>query len=202
MKTINMKTKKTAILKNAALVALAIILGCWGCGNRNSISNNKKGKTEEAETVKVPDMDIFAASLFGNLEAINAHIRASTDLNQKDEYGSTPLIIASTFGKNDVAIALINAGADLNLKSDEGSTPLHTAAFFCRTEIVNALIDKGADKTLKNAYGSTPYESVAASFEVVKPVYEQISKDLGPLGLKLDFERIEKTRPVIAEMLK
>jgi hypothetical protein len=195
-----MKTKIKVTFKRPAFFVLAIILGCWGCGNRNSSLNNIKGKTEEA--VKAPDMDIFAAALFGNLEVINGHVRAGTDLNQKDEYGSTPLIIATTFGKNDLAIALINAGADLNLKSDEGSTPLHTAAFFCRAEIVNVLIDKGADKTLKNAYGSTPYESVAAPFEVVKPIYEQISKDLGPLGLKLDFDRIEKTRPVIAEMLK
>lgn len=196
-----MKTKIKVTFKKPAVLMLAIILGCWGCGNPNSNSNNT-GKTEEAEAVKAPDMDIFTSALFGNLEAINDHIRAGTDLDQKDEYGSTPLIIATTFGKNDVAIALINGGADLNLKSDEGSTPLHTAAFFCRTEVVNALLGKGADKTLKNAYGSTPYESVAVSFEVVKPVYEQISKDLGPLGLKLDFNRIEKTRPVISEMLK
>jgi hypothetical protein len=197
-----MKTKIKVTFKKPAVLILAIILGCWGCGNRDGNSSNKEGKTAEAETVKAPDMDIFAAALFGNLEAINGHIRAGTDLNQKDEYGSTPLIIATTFGKNDVAIALINAEANLNLKSEEGSTPLHTAAFFCRTEIVKALLENGADKTLKNAYGSTPYESVTAPFDIVKPVYDQISKDMGPLGLKLDYDRIEKTRPVIAEILK
>jgi hypothetical protein len=197
-----MKTIITVTFMKTAVVLLVINLGYWGCGNKQGGSDIDEGQAVEAEKVKAPDMDIFAAALFGNLEAINGHIRAGTDLNQKDEYGSTPLIIATTFGKNGVAIALINAGADINLKSDEGSTPLHTAAFFCRKEVVNALLEKGADKTLKNAYGSTPFESVAAPFDVVKPIYDQISKDLGPLGLKLDYGLIQKTRPVIAEMLK
>ena len=186
----------------ATLFLLAIIIGCWGCRNQQVKSGDDKNQTDESKVVEVPEMNIFAAALMGDIKAINDHIKAGTDLNQKDEYGSTPLIIAATFGKKDVSIALINAGADLNLKSDEGSTPLHTAAFFCRTEVVNALLEKGADKSIKNAYGSTPYESVAAPFEVVKPIYEQISRDLGPLGLRLDYGRIEKTRPVIAEMLK
>ena len=197
-----MKTIITETIKKTAILMLSVVLGCGGCGNRQGESGKKKNQTAETETVNAPDVDIFTAALFGNLKAIKDHIRAGTDLNQKDEYGSTPLIIATTFGKNDVAIALINAGADLNLKSDEGSTPLHTAAFFCRTEIANALLKKGADKTLKNAYGSTAYESVTTPYEVVKPIYDQISKDLGPLGLKLDYHQIEKTRPVIAEMLK
>ncbi len=198
MKTIiEMKFNKTAFL------VLVIILGCWGCINQQGGNKvNDKDQIAESKKVKVPAMDIFTAALTGNIEAINGHIKAGTDLNQKDEFGSTPLNIASTFGKTDVAIALINAGASLDLKSNEGSTPLHTAAFFCRTEVVNALLERGADKTIKNNYGSTAYESVAGPFETVKPVYDQISRDLGQLGLKLDYSRIEKTRPVIAEMLK
>jgi hypothetical protein len=36
----------------------------------------------------------------------------------------------------------------------------------------------------------------------VKPIYDQISRDLGALGLKLDYDRLEKTRPVVAKMLE
>jgi ankyrin repeat protein len=197
-----MKSIITVTFRKTAIIMLSIILGCSGCGNRQSGAANERSQTIETGTVETPDMDIFTAALLGNLKAINNHIKAGTDLNQKDEYGSTPLIIAATFGKTDVAIALIDAGADLNLKSDEGSTPLHTAAFFCRKEITNALLEKGADKTLKNAYGSTPYESVTAPYEAVKPIYDQIAKDLGPLGLKLDYDQIQKNRLMIAEMLK
>jgi hypothetical protein len=58
------------------------------------------------------------------------------------------------------------------------------------------------DKTLRNSYGSTPLEAVSAPFEMVKPAYEQMNKDLGPFGLKLDYTELEETRPVVAEMLK
>ena len=197
-----MKTKILSSSIRACAIGLVITFSVLGCGNRQGSSNNKTGQAAEKEAGTVPSMDIFTAALFGNLDAINDHIKAGADLNMKDEYGSTPLIIAITFGKTDVATALINAGCDLDMQSNDGSTPLHTAAFLCRTEIVKALLEKGADKTIKNNYGSTPYESVVVPFDNVRPVYEQIARDLGPLGLKLNYDRIKETRPVIAEMLK
>ena len=168
--------------------------------------NSKHGSNKEEKSVQkkiaAPRMDIHAAAFMGNLDAINQHIKAGTDLNKKDDYGSTPLITATLFDRTDAALLLIKAGADVNMTNAEGSTALHTAAFFCRTEIVKALLEKGADKNIRNIYGSTPLESVAGPFEDVRAVYERIGKDLGPLGMKLDYERLEKTRPVIAEMLQ
>jgi ankyrin repeat protein len=139
----------------------------------------------------------------GNLEALKQHIAAGTDLNEKDPFGgSSPLITAGVFGKTDEAKVLIEAGADINFKNNDGSTALHTAAFFCRPEIVKMLLDKKADKSIKNKYGATPYESVASPFAEVKSAYDMMGQVLGPMGLKLDYEYIEKTRPKIAEMLK
>jgi hypothetical protein len=79
---------------------------------------------------------------------------------------------------------------------------LHLAAFFCRPEITKMLLDKNADKTIKNKYGSTPYESVAGPYAELKPTYEMLEKMLAPMGLKLDYAYIEKTRPEMAKMLK
>lgn len=196
-----MKKSTELLFKTVFTLTLIImILACNGCGGQN---DKKAGEQNiDSDIPEIPEITVHVAALTGDLDAVNAHIKAGSDLNEKDEYGSTPLIISATFGKTNVALALIEAGADLNLKSDEGSTPLHTAAFFCRTEIVRALLDNGADATIKNAYGSTPYESVAVPFESVKPVYDQFSRDLGPLGLKLDYKHIENTRPEIAEMLQ
>ena len=181
-------------------LTLLTVYSCQGQGSRSQKKNNKESISKS--TVKAPSIDIHTATFFGNLTAVKQHINAGSDLNTKDEFGSTPLNIASTFGKTDIAIALINGGADLHIKNAEGSTPLHVAAFFCRTEIVQALIDNGVDKSIKNNYGSTALMSISAPFNEVEPIYQQMSKNLGPFGLKLDFDYLEKTRPIIAEMLK
>lgn len=149
-----------------------------------------------------PSMDLHSAAYMGNLEEIQKHIDTDSDLNAKDEYGSTPLTVAATFGKTEAAKMLITAGADVNIQTTDGSTALHVAALFCRTEIVESLLAHGADKSIQNNYGSTALQSVSAPFDSVKFIYDQISKDLGPMGLRLDYNRIQKTRPVIAHMLQ
>lgn len=177
---------------------ILFVLAVYSCENKNSKSSNGKSNT----AVKAPKTDIHAATFMGKLEMVEQHITAGTNLNSKEPIGgSTPLITACLFGKTEVAKALINANADLSIKNNDGSTALHVAAFFCRTEIVKALIEKGADQSIKNNAGATALESVSAPFAQVKGVYEFFNKELGPLGLRLDFERIEKARPEVAELL-
>ena len=181
-------------------IALLTVNSCQGQGNRSKKNNEKPSVTKTA--VKAPSTDIHTATFFGNLDAVKQHINAGTNLDTKDQYGSTPLNIATTFGKTDIALALINGGADLHTTNAEGSTPLHVASFFCRTEVVRVLLEKGADKSLTNNYGSTPLMSVSGPFSEVQPFYQEMSKNLGQFGLKLDFNYLEETRPIIAELLK
>jgi hypothetical protein len=199
MKTQNINSTEEVIIA----ILLILILAFTACGNKQGYSAEEKKQSSIAETSpQPPEMDIYAAALFGDLKAIHQHIKAGPDLNKKDAYGSTPLIIAATFGKTEVAKALIVAGADVNITNNEGGTALHAAAFLCRTEIVKILLDNGVDKSIKNNYGSTALESIIVPFDQVISIYDQFSKDLGPLGLKLDYEQIKNTRPVIAEMLQ
>ncbi len=194
---------KTIQLKSVKKIGL-LILGLFiisACTNTQKESTKKQPESVSLKA-KAPKMDIHTATFMGDLKVIQQHILAGTNLNTKDQYGSSPIIIATTFGKTEVAKALIQAGADLTCTNNEGSTPLHVASFFCRTEIVKALLKKGADKNLKNNFGSTALESLTTPFENVKPIYDQISKDLGPLGLKLDYEQLKATRPIIAVLLK
>jgi len=154
-------------------------------------------------TAKAPDIDIHTAVISGNMEAVKQHIAAGSDLNVRDPFGgSSPLISAAVFGKPEIAKVLIDAGVDLNFQNSDGSTALHTAAFFCRPEIVKQLLEKNADKTIKNKYGATAFDNVAAPFADMKDAYDMMGNVLGPMGLKLDYVYIEKTRPEIAEMLK
>jgi len=180
-----MKTVTTAIL-------IITVLAVGGCPKQENSDNEQRA----------PRVSLHAAALQGNLDAIRQHINAGSELNKKDAYGSSPLIVAVTFGKTEVAKALIEAGADLEITNNEGATPLHIAAFFCRTEIVRMLMDSGADKSALNKAGRTALETVSGPFDAVKGIYDGIGKGLRPLGLELDYERIKRTRPEIAEMLR
>jgi hypothetical protein len=193
MKSIKLFVKKSA----AVLFATTIIIGC----NTNEAKENTTQSNSEV-SVEAPKMPIHTAAYLGDDKVIKAHIAAGTDLNLKDEYGSTPLTVSITFGKTDAALALIKGGADLSAKNNDGSTPLHTAAFFCRKEIVESLLKNGADTEITNNYGATPLLSVSGRFADVLPIYMDLNKNLGPLGLKLDLNRIEKMRPIIADLLR
>lgn len=192
-------------MKTLTTVMLVImLLFMAACNSKQGSSNEEKKQTETSEvTPEPPAMDIHAATFMGDMDAVRQHIAAGSDLNLKEpSMGSTPLISASVFGKTDVALALIEAGADVNLQNNEGSTALTTAAFLCRIEIVKALLGNGADKEIRTTAGSTALESVSGSFEDVRFIYDIFTRDLGPLGLKLDYKQLEETRPVIAEMLR
>jgi uncharacterized protein len=194
-----MKTLKINALNAAVKISFfaALLFIVAACKEHNTAKDSPKSD------VKPPQVDIHTAVLTDNMEALQQHIRAGSNLNEKDPFGgSSPLISATVFDKPAMAKVLLDAGADINFQNNDGSTALHTAAFFCRTDIVKMLLEKGADKTIKNSYGLTAYDNVAAPFKDAKNGYDMMGKMLAPMGLKLDYAQIEKTRPAIATLLK
>lgn len=184
-----MKNSKTTIVTQAYSILFIMIMALgFAC--------TSEGQNEEVTT------SIHEAVFMGNVKQVQAHINAKTDLNQKDQYGSTPLAVAITFDKPQVAKLLIDGGADVNAKGGDGSTALHTAAFYGRVEIVEEILQNGADIDVRNNYGSTALESVQAPFEDVKGIYDQLGRDLGPLGLKFDYDKLKSARPKIASMIE
>lgn len=198
------KISKINSLKNLVYVSTALVLFTSACAQSGNKSKTQAVTQVESKVVVAqPKINLQTAVLSGNLEVVKQHIEAGTDINKKDAMsGSTPLITAASFGKNNIAKALIDAGADLTLKNNDGATALHVAAFFGRVEIVQMLIDVKVDKSLRNNFGATARESVMGPFADIKPIYEMLQQQLGPLGLQLDLTEIEKTRPVIAMMLQ
>lgn len=96
----------------------------------------------------------------------------------------------------------LHGGAELDLQNNDGSTALHSVAFLCHTEVVQFLLEQGADKQIRNNDGANVLDTVEGDFEVVKPIYELVESLLAPLGMELDYEHIQKTRPIIADMLR
>lgn len=198
------KEPQSSSLKNLAYILFGLFLLTVSCAQTDNKSKNQEDTNVEAKTIiETPQMDMQTAILSDNLEAVEQHVKAGTDLNKKDAMsGATPLITAASFGKNKIAQKLIDAGADIRSKNNDGATALHTAAFFGRIEIVQMLLDANADKSLKNNFGATARETVMGPFDEIKPIYEMLQQQLGPLGLQIDLTEIEKTRPVIAMMLQ
>jgi ankyrin repeat protein len=198
------KTIKINSMKSLVNISLSILLLTTACGQGDTKTKEKVySGTEVNAAVDAPSIDIQAAILSNNIEAVEQHIQAGTDLNKKDAMsGSTPLITAASFGKIEIAQKLIDAGVNLTAKNNDGATALHTAAFFGRVEIVQMLIDSNVDKSVQNNFGATARESVMGPFEEMKPIYEMLKQQLEPLGMQIDLAEIEKTRPVIAMMLQ
>ena len=196
-KTINMKTIAISIL-------VILITGVSINLNKGNAANNQNpAATSEVNYIKSGKIDIHKAVLMNDIDLVKEYIEIGADLNLKDAVGgSSPLITACVFGKTEIAVLLIEAGADLNCQNNEGSTALHSAAFFCHPEIVESLLANGANKNLKNNSGSLPIDAVSIPFDAVKGVYDYFASSLGPLGLKLDYERIKSERPKIALMLQ
>jgi ankyrin repeat protein len=150
---------------------------------------------------RLPAVDIWTAAAGGDIQTVRQHLAAGTDVNGKDPSGgSTPLLVAALFGQTEAARLLLEKGANVNSKNNEGATPLLVAAFFCHPETVKLLLEKGADVRAKNNRGETPLDTVAEPWNAeVENAYISIA---GILHLKLDLEKIKRTRPEITRLLR
>ena len=70
---------------------------------------------------------IHDAAKKGNFRAVMQHLAAGTDVNAKDNLGSTPLHSAAMGGHKKIVEVLISNGADVNSTDEDGRTPLDFA---------------------------------------------------------------------------
>jgi len=129
----------------------------------------------EKQEYPVPKVSLHTAVLTDNLEVIEQHIKAGSDLNiPESKRGSSPLITAAALGKSEAADILIDGGAELNYKNDDSSTALITAIAFGKTEIAEMLIDTGADLNIQNNDGSTALHTAAffCNVEIVEALLD------------------------------
>ena len=83
------------------VITLAMIVGCGGKPSNVNVDKPNENAPEiaqqpTAEKPQPPSIDIWAAAIGGDIEAIKQHFAAGTELNEKEAAGgSTPLILAS-----------------------------------------------------------------------------------------------------------
>ena len=65
------------------------------------------------------------------------------------------------------------------------------------------MLDNGADKTIKDNDGQTALEMVVFPWEIAKGIYELLDGIIfKPAGKPLDYNRIQKTRPQVAAIIR
>ena len=137
----------------------------------------------------------------GDLGETRNLILSGAPINARSEAdGRTPLYRAALHGHLDITRFLINRNARVSMGDKNGNTPLHTAAFFGRTELVTLLLEKGASRNSKNNRGKTPVDVVSGKWnEGLARIYRSSDKSG---DLELDLDRIKKSRPKIAALLR
>ena len=71
-------------------------------------SKVKLVEDNQMTTPEPHDLSLTEAAAFGDLDAVQLHIDAGTDLNQKDEAGSTPVVIAALHGHKEITKVLLD----------------------------------------------------------------------------------------------
>jgi outer membrane protein assembly factor BamB len=196
-----MITKAQALQAFVACMAFAAVVGCSrDSSNGGSAARSDPVDSSSRTTAKTPSIDIWKATVEGDVETVKQHIAAGTDLNGKEPIGgSTALNIAAIFGETEIAKVLIDAGADLEIKTNEQATPLFNAAFFCHPDIVEALLDRGADLSATNKDGLTIQQVMESEWSpTLSGIYHAIFQ---ALGIERDLDEIKRSRPEIAQLL-
>jgi len=99
--------------------------------------------------------DIHSAANKGDLAAVKRLIAAGTNVNARDELGSTPLHYAANQYHTEVITFLLESGADVNAQQNGGTTALHHAVVANGPEIARILLVHGADPNIRGSNGLT-----------------------------------------------
>jgi uncharacterized protein len=102
---------------------------------------------------KEPDDRFYEAIRNQDIKALCAHLKIS-DVNSRDQHGTTPLMYAAALGNVDAMKVLLRAGADVNARNAFDATAL----MWCinQPNMVRLLLAKGADVNARSKMGRTP----------------------------------------------
>lgn len=143
-----------------------------------------------------PLPDLWEAAGAGDIDGLEGHRRAGTNLNSlHPEAGFTPLVAAVVTEQNEALEWLLANGADANARNGDGGTALIAATFLGMAEAARALLASGADPAASNDEGQTLWDIAALDWETTRYIAD---------FLELDIEReaVEAGRAEILEMLQ
>ena len=131
---------------------------------------------------------LFLAAWVGNVEKVNALIKAGEKVNAKDGKDKTPLMYAAEEGHSATVEALLKAGANVNAKDGKGNTALIYAAKGHHTRTIAELFKASPDVNIKNDSGKTMFDLLFTKSTPLSPA-------------RLEAERAE-TAPLKSQLAK
>jgi len=142
-----------------------------------------------------PTTDIWTAAGEGNIEQLNAHKHAGTDLNAlAPEFSVTALTIAGVSGQLASAEWLLDNGANVNATNGDGSNALSAVAFFGRADIAELLIENGVDTSARNYEGQSAADVAGTDWATTEYIAALIQ-------VPVDRASVESGRARIVEMI-
>jgi ankyrin repeat protein len=115
-----------------------------------------------------PDLDLFDAAAFGDLDRLTALLAADPDVDAVSGDGFTPLHLAAFFGKPEAVTLLLHRGAEADPRGRGWmtGTPLHSAVSGRHVDVVEILLPAGADPNARQSGGWTPLHGAAHNGDV------------------------------------
>ncbi len=112
----------------------------------------------EPEPARLPPDALHRAVAAGDIDGLNAALKAGVDVNARDGQGWTALMHAAEKGYKLMVGPLLEARADPDVQAADGATALFMAAVRGHREIIEMLVKAGADTSLKGPQGKTAVE--------------------------------------------
>ena len=164
-------------MKQLLITIAAVVL--VGCGESQQSATAPEAEPIEplAEAKKTEpakaDISLIEAAKAGNIEAVEQHLAAGSDVNAKDNNELTPLHWAAREGRKEVAELLISKGAEVNIQDKSRNTPLTMAILWEAPKVADLLRKHGAKTALELALELKADESIhtavfTGQIEVVK----------------------------------
>ena len=126
-------------------ILLTFLLSCRPSANNNGArARNQVSR----ETVR-----LLAAATQGDINEMDAAVKAGADVNGSDEVVGPPLVAAASTGNHEAVKFLLDKGANVNATDSQGMTPLMMASASGRVETVQYLLANGANPNASTMIG-------------------------------------------------
>jgi ankyrin repeat protein len=129
-----------------------------------------------------PIYSLHLAASAGLTGAVTRLLKGGSEIDEKDQSGSTPLYYASLNGHLDILRSLLDKGADVDAQGGNYGNALYAASVGGHEQVVKTLLDKGAEV---NAQGGQYGNALQAASE---GGHEQIVKTLLDKGAEVNAQ--------------